>query len=290
MSATRADIEASTSLSRVRDDLIIDVGMHDGTDTAYYLAKGFRVVAVEANPALVTAAEDRFSAEIGRGQLTIVAAAIAETRGSVPMAVADDMTIWSSIDPGFIQRNIGVDYRYVEVPTITFSDVLAEHGVPYFLKVDIEGNDMLPIWALHEVDARPRFVSIESSVTGHKPEFADVFEELTRLCTLGYRRFKYINQGRLSRIKLPREPREGAYVDFRFEGHSSGPFGRETPGRWLTAREALARAEALRIRHNLTGYVGKWSDSRPGWAYTTARMKLVGRPNGWYDLHAGLGA
>ena len=30
------------------DDLIYDVGMNNGDDTAYYLHKGFRVVAVEA--------------------------------------------------------------------------------------------------------------------------------------------------------------------------------------------------------------------------------------------------
>ncbi len=27
-------------------DLIYDVGMHDGEDTAYYLARGYRVVAI----------------------------------------------------------------------------------------------------------------------------------------------------------------------------------------------------------------------------------------------------
>ena len=33
--------------------LIYDVGMHNGDDTAYYLRRGFRVVAIEPNPALV---------------------------------------------------------------------------------------------------------------------------------------------------------------------------------------------------------------------------------------------
>lgn len=32
------------------DDLIIDVGMHYGNNTAFYLKKGFRVAAIEANP------------------------------------------------------------------------------------------------------------------------------------------------------------------------------------------------------------------------------------------------
>ena len=31
-------------------DLIYDVGFHQGEDTAYYLKKGFRVVAFEAHP------------------------------------------------------------------------------------------------------------------------------------------------------------------------------------------------------------------------------------------------
>ena len=35
-------------------DLIYDVGMHNGDDTAYYLHKGFRVIAIDANPAMVT--------------------------------------------------------------------------------------------------------------------------------------------------------------------------------------------------------------------------------------------
>lgn len=33
--------------------LVIDVGMHNGDDTAYYLHRGYRVVAIEANPAWV---------------------------------------------------------------------------------------------------------------------------------------------------------------------------------------------------------------------------------------------
>ena len=34
-------------------NLIYDVGLHLGEDTEYYLKKGFRVIAFEANPELV---------------------------------------------------------------------------------------------------------------------------------------------------------------------------------------------------------------------------------------------
>lgn len=50
-----------------RPNLIIDVGMHNGQDTAFYLAKGFDVVALEANPVLVDAARIRFASEIESG-------------------------------------------------------------------------------------------------------------------------------------------------------------------------------------------------------------------------------
>ncbi len=48
-------------------DLVYDVGMHRGEDTAFYLAKGYRVVGFEANPELVEACQRRFAAEIGGG-------------------------------------------------------------------------------------------------------------------------------------------------------------------------------------------------------------------------------
>jgi hypothetical protein len=67
-------------------DLIMDVGMHDGTDTAFYLAKGFKVVAVEANPDLVAAGRARFAREIDEGRLTIVGAAITNERGVAQLA------------------------------------------------------------------------------------------------------------------------------------------------------------------------------------------------------------
>ena len=41
--------------------LVYDVGVHRGDDTAYYLHKGYRVVGVEADPAMADHLRDRFS-------------------------------------------------------------------------------------------------------------------------------------------------------------------------------------------------------------------------------------
>lgn len=268
--------------------LIIDAGMHDGGDTAFYLAKGFDVVAVEANPALAAAAQERFAEEIEAGRLRVLGVAIAEEKGTMSLAVAEDMSSWSSLSPEFVRRNethAGTRYRYVDVPTVPFAEILEEVGIPYYLKVDIEGLDMLCIRALHRFDERPDFVSVESSVSAPGAPSERVFDELAQLWALGYRSFKYVNQRSNPAITLPHPPLEGEFVDARFDMEDSGPFGLETPGRWLSVGSALLRAQALRLSHNAGGLGGKWRHALPSRAYGRLRY-VLGRPVGWYDLHA----
>ncbi len=45
-------------------DLIYDVGLHRGEDAEFYLRKGFRVVAFEANPDLIQTCQAQFSDSI----------------------------------------------------------------------------------------------------------------------------------------------------------------------------------------------------------------------------------
>jgi hypothetical protein len=51
--------------------------MNNGDDTAYYLWRGFRVLAIEANPDLVPKAATRFAREIRTARLTILNVGIA---------------------------------------------------------------------------------------------------------------------------------------------------------------------------------------------------------------------
>jgi hypothetical protein len=45
----------------LQPDLIYDVGFHVGEDTEFYLKKGYRVLAVEANPELCARGQMRFA-------------------------------------------------------------------------------------------------------------------------------------------------------------------------------------------------------------------------------------
>ena len=63
----------------VVDDLIYDVGFHRGEDTAFYLRKGYRVVAFEADPDLVRQGVRRFGRELTDGRLEIIEGAISDS-------------------------------------------------------------------------------------------------------------------------------------------------------------------------------------------------------------------
>jgi FkbM family methyltransferase len=258
------------------EDLVFDVGMHRGDDTAHYLARGFRVVAVEADPQLAEAAGIRFADEVAAGRLTIVAAAVSERDGPVEFALADAGETMGSADARFIARSEswGVHHRRVQVPGVRFADLLRKHGVPHYMKVDIEGSDLLCVRALREIEERPDFVSLESAVTAPHSAFSSFVAEMVELWSLGYRDFKFRDQTQLP----PGFPPE-----------SSGPFGEETPGRWLRLAPALGQAFCLRLIHELTGYGGRWEATTAGRANRKLRELVTHRAWRWYDLHARLG-
>jgi FkbM family methyltransferase len=236
-------------------DLIFDVGMFNGNDTQFYLDKGFRVVAVEADPELAAAGTARFSSQIAENRLTIVNRAIAEQPGRVTFFVNQVSKGWSSIDLAAASPR-GTEVRKVEVEGTRFADLLREHGIPYYLKCDIEGADSLVLAGLDELAVRPPYVSVE----------CHTIEHLVLLKQLGYRSFKIVNQTLHHLSRLPDPPLEGRYVHVERWLNASGPFGRETPGdRWLGFNEA---AEILTTAKRLCGYPSVM--------------------HGWFDCHARL--
>jgi hypothetical protein len=53
-------------------NLIYDVGVHDGSDTAYYLSLGYRVVGIEASPVMIDLLKERFIREMATGQFILL--------------------------------------------------------------------------------------------------------------------------------------------------------------------------------------------------------------------------
>jgi hypothetical protein len=125
---------------------------------------------------------------------------------------------------------------------------------------------------------RPRYVSVEAGLAS----FDDGFEKLSLLHSLGYRQFKIVNQASLSRVRCPDPPLEGDYVDFRFGDLSSGPFGEETPGRWLNSERTVARYRRIVLEQRFFGAHGSLYRT----IFHRAYEHIVNERVGWYDTHA----
>ena len=172
------------------------------------------------------------------------------------------------------------------------------------MKIDIEGADIGCIRALRGYQDRPKYVSFECPLD----RFENTFEGLAELWTIGYRRFKLVNQGRHIDPQCPNPPLEGKYFDMRFDAFMSGLFGEETPGQWLTIGETiekclrLGKQQATRLSYEASGclwevplhrvhHLVKWTYNTPPVkmfrkAYSTLLRRDVG---GWFDIHARYG-
>ena len=284
------------------DDLIYDVGLHLGEDTDFYLRKGFRVVAFEADPDHAEHCRRRFADQIADRQFVLVEGAIVDPADLKPgqrevgFFRNEKNTAFGTVQSAWVERNerAGAPSQSTSVSVIDFAAILREHGVPRYMKIDIEGCDEVCLRALETLDERPDYVSIESD----KTSLAAIRSEIDLLQSLGYDHFQAIEQSHIPQNQQPPwPPREGQYVDQTFEVGCSGLFGRELDENgWMTRREVLSRYCWIRVGYWLLGDDGLLYrlNGMPcsGKVQTVVRRVLRQRTGGsvpgWYDTHARL--
>jgi FkbM family methyltransferase len=269
-------------------DLIYDVGMHQGEDTEFYLKKGFRVIAFEANSDLAASARAKLGDYIRNGKLVIVEGAIVGLSypgDTVKFYKNNKNTLWGTASPYFVERNItfGADSTMIRVPRINFGDCLAKLGVPYYLKIDIEGMDTECLRALLQVEGRPAYVSVESD----KTDFKEVAEELEILTQLGYTSFQAIQQTTVHRQVVPAPSQEGAAIEHVFKRGASGLFGKDLPERWKSLDQIRDQYKKIFVDYKIWGDFGLAQKFFPLKVVRKGLSILLDRRfPGWYDTHA----
>jgi FkbM family methyltransferase len=187
--------------------LIYDVGMCEGNDTAFYLHLGYNVIAIEPDPEMVETAKKRFASEIVNGRLTIIPEAISEIEGPQDFYIYENRPGNASL----IQHGLKLA-KTIVVPTTKFAPILTRYGVPFYLKVDIEGGEAAVLRDLSRNDL-PQYISVE--MWG--------IDSICLLHALGYRKFKVVDQPKLENT---------TFKGWTFK-HSSGPFGEDISGDWV---------------------------------------------------------
>ena len=161
--------------------LVYDLGMNVGENTAYYLDKGFSVLAVEANPALCEQASRRFKFD----DVTILNLAICDDVGEVEFYVNETNNRWGSLHRQWADKG-GGPITKIRVPSTTLTNLLKQYGTPHYIKVDIEGADKSVLEQLAACSQKPEYLSVEDCRFGYG------YLGLMRQC--GYKRFQIVDQ------------------------------------------------------------------------------------------------
>ena len=242
----------------MQNELIFDLGLHDGSDTRFYLGKGFRVVALEANPKLVEKAEHTFAREISEGQLILVNRALTKGPDSTTVSfyINTEKDDWSSTSASWAGKE-GHDVQEISVKSITVDGMISRFGHPYYIKCDVEGEDRSFIEQISRSKKKPKYLSVE----GGGPYYINILE------TAGYSDFQIVNQLLHFKTSSPNPPREGTLCNTRFTNVMSGLFGRELPeDRWWSGDKTIDVLEKFKELRAID------RDIAPGWVDLHAKL------------------
>jgi FkbM family methyltransferase len=167
-------------------DLVFDVGSHVGDRVAAFRRLGARVVAIEPQPALVRTLRLLYGRD---PQVRIEAVAVGQSEGEVALKLNIDNPTVSTASDEFVRTAQGARgwegqawNREIRVPMTTLDRLIARHGEPVFIKIDVEGL---------EADV---LEGLSKPVPALSFEFTTIQSEFGRACiercaALGYRRF-----------------------------------------------------------------------------------------------------
>jgi FkbM family methyltransferase len=250
----------------LRNDLVFDIGANNGDDAAAFLNAGYRVVSVEGNPDLCVDLRRRFASEIAAGHLFLIDKAISRQR-NVTFFVNSEESGWGTTVPSYAARGLRMrgEIREIEVETTTIIDLIRAYGVPAYMKVDIEGADILCLLDLYGGDI-PEHLSIE-----RPKSLPDQFFALNLLRRMGYTQFAYVDQTEGYQPSALNGQRN--HLD---NNRSIGLLGGEiSSSAWMGWRSAWAKNALL---------YGVWALG--GVARRTPGLKAVAPRVHWYDVHA----
>jgi FkbM family methyltransferase len=167
-------------------DLAFDIGAHVGDRTGAFRRIGARVVALEPQPALARVLRLIY----GRDRsVAIEPVAVGSGAGTVALRLNIANPTVSTASEAFVRSAHGARgwegqawSRTIDVPATTLDALIARHGMPAFIKIDVEGFEAQALAGL----SRP--------VPALSFEFTTIQREVAATCierclALGYTRF-----------------------------------------------------------------------------------------------------
>ena len=172
--------------------LIFDIGANKGNFSKKYIEK-CRIVAAEPNPVLIKEIKNTFLNQ----DLIIEECAASNKNGEIDFYICLDDQM-SSCNKDWLTvlryKNAGIREK-IKVKTITLDSLIEKHGIPYHIKIDVEGYEAEVLNGLNKKIKSIQFEYIKEN-----------FEDLTvpailRLKEIGYSKFK-INDSKPVKLEI----------------------------------------------------------------------------------------
>jgi FkbM family methyltransferase len=181
-------------------DLIFDVGANVGDKTDVFLRLGARVVAVEPDERCQEILRGRFlKYRLAPKPIIIVGQAVSDTVGAETMWVDGPGSAVNTLSQRWVEtlrrdakrRDHTLDAlefaQTKSVATTTLEQLFAVHGLPFFVKVDVEGHELRVIRGIHH---SVPYLSFEVNLPEFRQEGLQCLEVLESLDSAG--EFNYV--------------------------------------------------------------------------------------------------
>ena len=179
-----------------RGSLVFDVGANHGTKTDIFLKLGARVVSVEPDRTNQRVLKEKFLMyRLSRKPVVIVGKALSDKDSVETMWIDEPGSAKNTLSRKWVETLKHDDERFGQhhdfnhrttVETTTLDQLIGTYGLPFFVKIDVEGHEVNVLRGLHT--AVP-YLSFEVNLPEFAPDGQECVEMLNHLAPDG--KFNY---------------------------------------------------------------------------------------------------
>jgi len=177
-------------------DLVFDVGANQGHKSDIFLRLNAKVIAVEPDERCQKILRQRFlKYRLKRKSLTIIGKAVSDSDSIQTMWIDSPGSAKNTLSKKWAEALRSDDKRFgtrlsfdqwQQVETVSIEQLMSQHGLPLFVKIDVEGHELNVLRGMRR--AVP-YLSFEVNLPEFKEEGLECVRTLALLCRDG--RFNY---------------------------------------------------------------------------------------------------
>ena len=176
------------------EELIYDIGFHKGEDTLFYLLKGYNVVAVDADIELIEEGKSSFKEYIDNGRLILLNYAITNESDEDINFFISQNTLWNSTN-GAVASRQGNKTLKKKVRSKRLDDLFREYGMPFYCKIDIEGNELNALHGAQRMLDEGKIDVIQMEFGGCNIDSRTYFRDFWNLLSAKYKVYRVLLDG-----------------------------------------------------------------------------------------------